>query len=194
MNRRKLWLGYVLLLLSVSAQANGVDPTLPSQVFATRLGTLVSSPGEVEDAFAMRVAHRMRVATWQSNRAVCGRLCVSHAQPHPERVIGVHLFTTDSHQGCLVPNVCPAGLLPTTGTVMGYVPSQGFRATPVDVVFLQAAGQPAQVRDWVTRVSGFSQLSVDVGPGFMVEGRGVWRQTGNGTEVLIGLLDTRTLP
>ena len=152
-----------------------------------RLFEAVSEPGESLDAFAARVAPRLRAFSDASHFEACGVLATDGER------FGVVVGTNRAHIACAnFSSKVPAGMRATGETIHSHGTDRAFSANRNDKEL--SPSQMADTRGGIRGVAGqtldaFSPADYHGGPGYLATPSGVIHQRGKGSDRKIGQYD-----
>lgn len=147
-----------------------------------RLFEVASEPGESLDAFALRVAPRLRNYTAAEGFEACGVIAADDAGR-----VGVVIGTSHGHTACAnFPAKVPHGMVSTGQTIHSHAEARPYRANAMDLVVLGRGARLGRLYR-SKEPEQFSGEDFQV-PGYLVGQRAVWHQQGKSTVREVGRL------
>lgn len=172
------------MALVVHDDALAAPPLSSAKLVVSPVATVVSREAENEQAFLLRAAPVLRDFTASTGFESCAQLCRN------DRRIGLAVYTSGSHIGCMVVNICPRGMMETGETMHSHSSKKSFTPNTADRIFAPFRKQRAPKLEVPSpgEVAIFSRADYKAGPGYVVDGGVLWYQQGAGTDQKIGRL------
>lgn len=169
-----------LLLICAASHAKAEERVRMTLV---PVAVLAAHANESEQEFLLRTGRVLQGFTRMTGFEACSPLCRA-----VDGRLGVSLYTSQSHIGCLVVNVCPLDMVQTGETIHSHTNKTIFDETPADRMFGTFRPGRSTATPKSPGRSVFSLVDYQSGPGYVVDGAILWKQEGPGTDHKIGVI------
>ncbi len=168
----RIAMGLMFLVLTSSAFAHGTTQTAAWERQA--LGQYLSEPGEGLPDFLKRVGSALYAYTNRTGNEACGLIATNGER------FSVRLGTDGVQRGCAIHHSDIEGGFQSTGESIHSHPTRTTRLADRDKAWMAAYGMPMASNWNINRKVGFSPEDFTGGPGWLVDNKQLFHQTGPG--------------